>query len=231
VRSTCRLLEEVGSPFTASQHPDAASLSSQGLTRVLRVAPVSSEFGPPSFPASSAALEMPEAHVPSVIVRPPTSTAPGGLSRSLSASASSKGLIPNGVSGHVSPQAGSRHSCWPHCSYVVTETYHTNPIILSPARWENPQSHLCDLCDPNLTPNQPRGFPMRDGKKCSNTIMCAVSLQPYAKPCCSCATLLVWVSSTVNVAHNKPVWHHTVCTTHILKGVKEGRMWWHCSNS
>ncbi|KAL0039364.1 hypothetical protein WJX79_004967 [Trebouxia sp. C0005] len=97
-----RLLEDAGSSLTGViQHPDSASLTSSGHTRVLRVAPVSSHFGPPSFPASSASLDLPDEHV-APVPRQPLSTAPGGLSRSLSASASSGGQIPNGISTHGS---------------------------------------------------------------------------------------------------------------------------------
>lgn len=98
--SASRLLEDAGSSLTGViQHPDSASLTSSGHTRVLRVAPVSSHFGPPSFPASSASLDLPDEHV-APVPRQPLSTAPGGLSRSLSASASSGGQIPNGISTH-----------------------------------------------------------------------------------------------------------------------------------
>ncbi len=91
-----RLLEEAGSSLTGFlQHPDSASLTSSGHTRVLRVAPVSSHFGPPSFPASSASLDLPDNHVVPVL-RQPLTSGPGGLSRSLSASASSGGQMPNG---------------------------------------------------------------------------------------------------------------------------------------
>ncbi len=100
--SAFRLLEEAGSSLTGFiQHPDSASLTSSGHTRVLRLAPVSSHFGPPSFPASSASLDLPDNHVVPVS-RQPLTTAPGGLSRSLSASASasSGGQMPNGISTH-----------------------------------------------------------------------------------------------------------------------------------
>ncbi len=113
--SAFRLLEEAGSSLTGFiQHPDSASLTSSGHTRVLRVAPVSSHFGPPSFPASSASLDLPDNHVVPVSWQP-LSTAPGGLSRSLSASASSgghmpNGQMPNGISTHGASQTGQQQA-------------------------------------------------------------------------------------------------------------------------
>jgi len=117
--SAFRLLEEAGSSLTGFiQHPDSASLTSSGHTRVLRVAPVSSHFGPPSFPATSASLDLPDNHVVP-ISQQPLSTAPGGLSRSLSASASSggqmpNGQMPNGISTHGASQAGQQQLSM-HC--------------------------------------------------------------------------------------------------------------------
>lgn len=100
-----RLLDLAGTslPSTAHTHQEAASLPGHGHTRVLHVAPVSSDFGPPSFPASSATLERPDPHLPSITEQPllphPTPLANprgmGGLSRSLSATAA-RNLLPNG---------------------------------------------------------------------------------------------------------------------------------------
>ncbi|DBA85738.1 TPA: hypothetical protein ACH3X1_005304 [Trebouxia sp. C0004] len=118
-----RLLEEAGSSLTSpTQHPDPASLISSAHTRVLRVAPVSSHFGPPSFPASSASLDLPDDHVVPVS-RQPFTTAPGGLSRSLSASASSGGQMPSGISTHDVSQTGSApHSTMTSATLVTSSS-------------------------------------------------------------------------------------------------------------
>ena len=106
----CRLLENTASPQNSTALlPNAAFLGSLGHTRVLRVAPVSSEIGPPSFPTASAALEEEEPQPqPLMVSRAPRGPQPpGGLSRSLSASASSSsGPIPNGVPGGSTTQSG-----------------------------------------------------------------------------------------------------------------------------
>lgn len=73
------------------------------------MAPVSTEIGPPSFPTSSAALEEEGASQPLVSTQLTTRGAqpPGGLSRSLSASASSSaGPRPNGTAASGTVQSG-----------------------------------------------------------------------------------------------------------------------------
>lgn len=96
----CRLLEEVASSYNSTTLllPSTALLGSLGHTRVLRIAPVSSVIGPPSFPNSSAALEEESESQPLMVSQAARGPQPlGGLSRSLSASASSSsGLMPNG---------------------------------------------------------------------------------------------------------------------------------------
>lgn len=108
-----RLLEHVAAPQNSTVLlPNAAFPGSHAHTRVLRVAPVSSEIGPPSFPTASAALEEEEAESQPVIVNwaPKGPHPPGGLSRSLSASATSaSGPTPNGsMAGTITQSGDSR---------------------------------------------------------------------------------------------------------------------------
>ena len=106
----CRLLENAASPHNSiALLPNAAFIGSQGHTRVLRVAPLSSQIGPPSFPTTSAALEEAEPQPqPLMLSRAPRGPQPpGGLSRSLSASASSSvGPSPIGVPAESTTQSG-----------------------------------------------------------------------------------------------------------------------------
>ena len=132
--SVFRLLEAIISPSTTTttHPPEAAPLTSLGHTRVLRILPVSSEFGPPSFPVSSASLEPPED-----VAAPrtqPTVAAPGGLSRSLSASASSEGLMSSSMRAHSTLPSGTLsflawtgqqcclrcHCCWAFQKHLET---------------------------------------------------------------------------------------------------------------
>lgn len=123
---TRRLLEEAASSCnsTALLLPSTALMGRQGHThtRVLRVAPVSSVIGPPSFPTSSAALEEESESQPLIVTQAARAPQPlGGLSRSLSASASSSsGLMPSATpaggitqSGDITVyQSGLRISQW-----------------------------------------------------------------------------------------------------------------------
>ena len=109
-KSTCRLLEDAASSYNSTALlPNTAFMSGHSHTRVLRVAPVSSEIGPPSFPTTSAALEEVEPEPQPLIVNrvPRGPHALGGLSRSLSASASSSsGLTPNKIPAGGIPNSG-----------------------------------------------------------------------------------------------------------------------------
>ena len=111
-----RLLENIASPQNSTALlSNAAFLGSHGHTRVLRVAPVSSEIGPPSFPTASAALEEAEPQPQILMVNrvPRGLQPPGGLSRSLSASASSSSdPTPNGVPAGSTTQSGDIKLCY-----------------------------------------------------------------------------------------------------------------------
>ena len=84
-----------------------------GRTRVLRIMPVSSEIGPPSFPVSSAALEEEPPPQPPLVTRAHRGAhPPGGLSRSLSASASSpQNTMPDAAAATDALQPGDCQLC------------------------------------------------------------------------------------------------------------------------
>lgn len=109
-----RLLEDAALSYHSVANPASAVFNStMRRTRVLRVMPVSSEIGPPSFPVSSAALEEEPPPQPPLVPRGHRAAhPPGGLSRSLSASASSpQNIIPNNAEATGGMQSGDSQLC------------------------------------------------------------------------------------------------------------------------